>query len=305
VDTYYIGIDGGGSKTLAIIVDAQGNECGRGQAGSSNHTGVGLERAVSNIYHAVKQASLTLQEQANPSVHFHKAWLGLAGVDRPEDYTMLMAHLAPLADSVHLTNDAELLLSALENTVGIALIAGTGSIALGRNAQGQTARAGGWGHILGDEGSGYDIGLQCLKAVAHAADGRGQQTLLREQVLEEWQLTNADGIIGQVYTNPDKAKIARLSALVFHAVRQGDAVASAIIQRAASELAAHVKTVSAKLNYAPEQGIALALGGGLLLGEADYQRQVLEHVRQQQAVEIVVPVEQPALSAARAIIRLS
>src|SRR5450631_2208321 len=112
-DAYYVGIDGGGSKTLAVIVDAQGKERGRGQAGSSNYKAVGLELAVSNIYSAVKQASLELNEQTHPALHFRKAWLGLAGADRPDDYLLLMTQLASLAREVRITNDAELLLSAL------------------------------------------------------------------------------------------------------------------------------------------------------------------------------------------------
>ncbi len=156
---YYLGVDGGGSKTLAVIVDEQGRECGRGLAGSANYVAVGLELAIQNIYSAVMRAT----HEVADALPLCKAWLGLAGVDRPSDSALLVSHLHTLASSVQITNDADLALSALPGVAGIVLIVGTGSIALGRNEEGSVTRVGGWGHILGDEGSGYDIGRQGLR----------------------------------------------------------------------------------------------------------------------------------------------
>ncbi len=302
---YYLGIDGGGSKTLAVVVDEQGRECGRGLAGSSNYAAIGLEMAMSNIQRALEQATATLAIPTSTQAEqicFRRAWLGMAGMDRPDDDALLWPRLRGLAQFVHITNDADLLLSAFEDTVGIALIAGTGSIALGRNAQGPRARAGGWGHLLGDEGSGYDLGLQALKAVTRAVDGRGPATLLLDLIMSWWQLQSAHDIIGQVYPQEDKAKIARLTPLVFEAADAGDACAIDIIQRSARELADLVGAVGGRLFPDATQKIALALGGGLLLHQQNYQEQVLAAVRQQQALGTVVAVEQPALSAARAMI---
>src|SRR5258707_539223 len=131
---YYAGVDGGGSKTLAVLVDAQGHERGHGMAGSANHTSVGLEQAVAHICASFEEATRT----ADCHLPLHAAWLGIAGIDRPADYAMLFPHIRDLAAAVHLTNDAELPLSALDGTVGVALIAGTGSIALGRDQHGTT-----------------------------------------------------------------------------------------------------------------------------------------------------------------------
>ena len=134
---YALGVDGGGSKTLAVVVDASGNECGRGIAGSSNYAAVGISQAMyairSALEEAVQMASCTLPLQA--------AWLGLAGIDRSGDYGILFPHLQCIAKIVHLTNDAELVLSGLPGGVGIALIAGTGSIALGRHRPGRGSAA--------------------------------------------------------------------------------------------------------------------------------------------------------------------
>lgn len=295
---YYLGIDGGGSKTLAIIVDAQGNEIGRGQAGSSNHTGVGLTRATENIHAAVAQARRSLDEQAP----IHKAWLGISGIDRQADQQMLEERVRSLAEIVYVTNDAELALSALPGTVGVVLIAGTGSISLGRNPQGQTTRSGGWGHILGDEGSGYALGHQALRAAVRAADGRGPQTLLLESIIQMWQLQQADDIIGEVYGNDDKAKIARLSSCVFEAEQQGDSVAHEIVQHNLDELVLVVRAVGKKLGFSEKNALPLALSGGLLLNEAHFQTRFLEQLRQQQSIDPIVHVDQPALSAARSVI---
>ncbi len=292
---YYLGIDGGGSKTLAILVDGEGQERGRGIAGSSNYAAVGLEPALTSIHSAVEQATQTLGP-----ISIQSAWLGLAGLDRPADHTTLFPHLRSLATTVRLSNDAELLLSALDNAVGVAIIAGTGSIALGRDARDVKARAGGWGHVMGDEGSGYELGRRALQVAARAADGRGEPTLLLDLILQHWQLEQADAMIGVVYPDDDKAKIARLSNCVFQAARQGDAIANALIEEAAAELALAALTVSKALDLPTE--LPLALGGGLLLHEADLRERLLQHIHHQHATGQVVIVEHPALSAARAMI---
>jgi N-acetylglucosamine kinase-like BadF-type ATPase len=293
-----LGIDGGGSKTLAILVDGDGQERGRGIAGSSNYAAVGLEPALASIHSAVELAT-----QATGPISIQRAWLGLAGLDRPEDHTSLFPHLRSLATTVRLSNDAELLLSALDNAVGVAIIAGTGSIALGRDAHDTRARAGGWGHVMGDEGSGYELGRRALQAAARAADGRGEPTLLLDLILQHWQLEQADAMIGVVYPDDDKAKIARLSSCVFQAASQGDAIAQSLIEEAAAELALAALTVSKALDLPTE--LPLALGGGLLLHEPDLRERLLQHIQRQRATGQVVIVEHPALSAARAMIHLT
>lgn len=296
---YFLGVDGGGSKTIAILVDEQGRERGRGLAGSSNYSSVGLEQALFHLRRSVEEAAAS----AGSSLPVRAAWFGLAGMDRQDDHETLYPHLKPFAQQVQLMNDAELLLGALEDAVGVALIAGTGSIALGRDASGATARAGGWGYVLGDEGSGYDFGRQALQAATRAADGRGQPTLLLDLILQQWDLRHATDLIGQVYPFPDTIRIARLSSLVFAASRQGDQPASEIIQRAADELARAVLVIGEKLTF-PDARIPLALGGGILLHEAVLRDAVLKRISQQHNLGQVELVEHPALSAARAAIRL-
>ncbi|SRR5579875_269603 len=292
---YFLGVDGGGSKTLAVLVDAAGREHGRGLAGGANAQAIGIEAAVAQIRLAVAAATSASGCQAP----FAAAWFGLAGIDTSRDHSLLLPHLCVLANVVHLTNDAELTLGALPGCVGVALIAGTGSIALGRNASGAQARAGGWGHLVGDEGSGYDLGRHALQAALRAADGRGPATQLLDSILATWELRNPEDLISRVYPSGDKSEIARISRLVFAAAQHGDPVARRIVRRGAAELALAALTVSKALGF--DAGVlSLALGGGVLLHETDLRDEVVQLIRRKQAVESVVLVEEPAVSAARA-----
>ncbi len=295
----FLGVDGGATKTLAVIVDATGRETGRGIAGSGNQAAVGLERAVASIRGAVAAA-----QQAGCDGMLRAAWIGLAGVDRPGDRDRLLPHLSALANVIRLTNDAELALTGLDGAVGVAVIAGTGSIAVGRDATGKMARSGGWGHIIGDEGSGYELGRLALKAAARASDGRGPQTALLPAIMAEWRLPRPDAMIDRVYPEGDKGEIARLSALVFAAARDGDAVARRIVREAATELALAALAVGEMLAF-PGGALPIALAGGMLIHEADFRATVLRRLRRRRPVGQVALVAEPALSAARAAIHLA
>jgi N-acetylglucosamine kinase-like BadF-type ATPase len=295
LNSFALGIDGGGSKTRAVVVDAQGNECGRGLADSSNYNTVGVERAIEHIRAAVEEAVM----RAGCSLPVKVAWLGLAGIDRPADHDRLLPHLRFIAESVRLTNDAELVLGALEEKAGVAVIAGTGSIVWGQDGRGRVERTGGWGHVFGDEGSGYDLGRRALQAAAKAADGRGPETSLLKLILHHWNLASPDEMIGKVYGDNDTAAIAGLSSLVFQAANEGDRTAYKIMQEAVRELVHAIVTVAGRLDL-QEKALSLALGGGLLLNEARFRSLMLRSIDKHLAIEQVVFVEQPALSAARA-----
>ncbi len=293
---WYLGVDGGGTKTTAVLVDERGVERGRGTAGSGNQTAVGRDRVLANIAAAVGGAAAN----AGTAPSFAAAWVGLSGVDLPVDTERFAAALAGLAPVVRATNDAELPLSVLPGAVGVALVAGTGSIACGTNADGLQARAGGWGWRLGDEGSGYGIGCAALVAVARAADERGAPTALREQILSAWHLTQPADLIGIVYGGKTNADIAALSALVFDVARAGDTVAQRIVDDGARELACAVVAVAHSLRW--QGALSLAFTGGLLLHEAAYRDAVITHVRQTYPVSAVKLVDDPALSAARSLV---
>jgi N-acetylglucosamine kinase-like BadF-type ATPase len=238
--------------------------------------------------------------QADCAPPFARAWLGLAGIDRPEDALLFRAQLAPLAAELRLTNDAELVLGGLRELPGVALIAGTGSIALGVDRAGRVVRVGGWGHLIGDEGSGYDIGRRALQAALRMADGRDPRGLLLDRVLAHFGAAGHEDLIERVYTQPAKSAIAALAPGVLLAARAGDPQARAIVGAAANELA-HAATTAVRLLPAAERPPALALSGGLLVADAWYRQAVLRRVRRRMVIGTVSVIAEPALAAAQAL----
>jgi N-acetylglucosamine kinase-like BadF-type ATPase len=160
-------------------------------------------------------------------------------------------------------NDSELILAAgTPEGWGVALVAGTGSVCLGRTREGRTVRVGGWGPILGDEGSGYQMALSALHRATQTADGRAEATALLEAVLRHWSLREAGALIRHVHADAmTPSEIAGLATVVVDLAARNDADARGIVEDAASQLARHVQTVVRKLGATKPP---LALAGGLL-----------------------------------------
>ena len=188
-------------------------------------------------------------------------------MDRPEDRALFEGWAAGRFGGVPtiIANDGELVLAAgTPDGWGVGVISGTGSIVLGRHPAGEMARAGGWGHILGDEGSGYAIGIAALRAVMCAFDGRGPQTALTAPVLAHWELPSPTALVGRVYREDvGPADIAGLARLVDAAAAGGDAVARTILAGAGRDLAITVEAVVRRLALPAPTPCALA--GGVLV----------------------------------------
>jgi N-acetylglucosamine kinase-like BadF-type ATPase len=290
----FLAVDGGGSKTQAVVVDSCGAVCGRGTAGSSNLRAIGIEPTVRHLRAAIEAA---LPSSARRDVH--AAWFGLAGIHGADGANLLAPHLLSVAREVSITNDAEFALAGLDNGPGAALIAGTGSIALGRDTSGQIIQVGGWGHLLGDEGSAYDIGRRAALAAVRAADGRGPSTALLPLILERWGLTEPRSMIDHVYLTQEKAPIASLAPAVLDAARHGDHMARAIRRQACDELA---QAAIAAINSLDVAGpVPFILGGGLLIHERDLRAAVVARIRRRRALGRLTLVKEPALWAARSL----
>jgi N-acetylglucosamine kinase-like BadF-type ATPase len=304
-----LGIDGGGTHTVALLAQVGGaaeqtalpwTVLGRSAAGPSNLQAVGANRALQALDEAVGQAFAAAGRARGPVA---VACFGLAGGDRAADQALIQewAHRVHLARRVHVTNDAAPLLAAgTPHGWGVALIAGTGSIAYGRNAEGVTARAGGWGYLLGDEGSGYTLALAGLQAVVRAADGRGTATILSDRLLEHLGLSKPQELVPAVYgTGRDRAALAALAPLILAAAEEDDTLAKQLVAQAAAELAALVAAVVRRLGLAP-QGLPLALAGGLLLRSASYRESMLRALASiGLGVEPATLVHEPAQGALR------
>ncbi len=296
---HLLGIDGGGSKTVALLADVDGRVLGRGTAGCANYQAVGAAAACAALDQAIAAAFAAARLAPEP---VRVLVVGLAGVDRADDRTVFegwAAERRPAAQTL-LVNDALIVLAAgTPAGWGLALICGTGSIAYGRSEAGQLARAGGWGYLLGDEGSGYAIGLAGLRAVARASDGRGPQTHLTQLILDHWQLALPYDLVRRVYRETrTHAEIAALAVLVDKAAGAGDLVAKAILADAGRELALAAWSVARRLalpNPAP-----CALAGGLLVHSARLVEALHGQARQLGlALAPVAQVREPAEGAIR------
>jgi N-acetylmuramic acid 6-phosphate etherase len=270
----FLGVDGGGTQTTALLADENGTVIGRGRAGPSNLSAVGTDKALAALDTAIDAAFAAARLSRQRVI---AACLGVAGAARPEEQAILRAwtNRVQLAETLELTTDAALLLAAgTPENWGVALIAGTGSMALGRTRDGRSARAGGWGYLFGDEGSGYRLVLAALEAVARAADGRGPETGLTQAFLGRLQLRQPQELVSAIYRGGwDRTALADLAPLVFAQADAGDAVAGRICDKAAGQIAALVAAVTRQLGM---QGkVPLALAGGCLLASATYQQQVL------------------------------
>lgn len=275
-----IGIDGGASHTAAILADARtGAALGRGEAGPSNIQAVGVTAALRELNTAVAGAFRTAKVARGPVA---AAALGLAGVDKSEGLDVIRgwADLVQLADKVTIANDATLLFAAgTPDGWGLAVIAGTGSIVLAQDPDGRDARAGGWGYLLGDEGSAFRVGLLALRATCRAADGVGEPTALLPALLQKLGSADARDFIPAVYRGTwDKAFIAGLAPLVLSVSATGDATASAIVEQEARELARTAAGAIAN-GKLPRDGVPVALAGGLVLESAPYRERFLHELR--------------------------
>lgn len=251
---FLAGIDGGGTKTKVVCVTPQGQELETKFFGPFNLNSIGAQR--------FQELLEELGAYLNSLGHCVALAIGSAGISNQDMVCMVATAMADHGiTNWKLVGDQEIALyGALDGQPGISLIAGTGSICFGRSADGAIARSGGWGHLIGDEGSGYALGRDGLVAVAQAWDGYGPQTRLTELLAEQQNLTTQQEIISYIYGG-DKSRIAALSRLVEQAASEGDTVALGIIRENARKLSRLVAAVAKQLNLGNTQ---VAMLGGML-----------------------------------------
>lgn len=243
---HVLGIDAGGTKTRALLADETGKTVASATAGGANLRTHG-ELAVEKVLHSViEQVEIAAGARAEALA------LGIAGADRPEDHAMLRAILSRIGfrSKVVVSNDARVaFVAGSARGVGLAVVCGTGSIAWGRNAAGEIARAGGWGWHLADEGSGFWIGEQAMRAAMRAYDGRGASTSLLTALSEHFGLAATEGLIRAIYDREyPRHEVARFSVRVAEAAAAGDGVARGILDAAAAELVLAARTVVDRLD---------------------------------------------------------
>ncbi|HEV8536794.1 MAG TPA: BadF/BadG/BcrA/BcrD ATPase family protein [Candidatus Limnocylindria bacterium] len=293
-----VGIDAGGSKTRAFAVDRDGAVIGRGAGGGANL--LSSPDPAGSIGAALAESLGGARPEA--------VVLSCSGGDRPADRekgrTILRQLVGPEV-RLEVTHDAIAALYA-GNPVGcgVVLIAGTGSIAFGRNDEGEELRAGGWGHLIGDEGSGVWLGLEGLRAAAHHTDGRGAPTAITAHLLRELHVQSFMDVIPQVYGRPHPAP-AIIGAVwaVGRAAAEMDAIAVSIVQRGAHALARATSTVASGLRLTDGP---IYLAGGAFESVPSLERAVRSELLAMLPRATVEPVrEEPAMGAARLAMRLA
>src|SRR5207245_11814073 len=216
-----VGIDAGASKTRAFAVDRDGSVVGRGAGGGAN---------LLSSPDPAGSIGAALAESLGGGSTAVAIVLSCAGGDRPADRERgraILAQLAGPATRVDVTGDAIAALYAGNPAgCGVVLISGTGSIAFGRNEEGEERRAGGWGHLIGDEGSAVWIGLEGLRAAAHHTDGRGAATAITEHVIRELGVDTFMDTLALLYGKPHPAPAVLAGArAVARASSENDAIA--------------------------------------------------------------------------------
>jgi N-acetylglucosamine kinase len=258
---YVVGIDAGGTKTVGLLADETGRVLAEAR-GSGANLQTGGELEVEKVFDGVLEA--LGRDHAISAV-----CLGIAGVDRPQDEQVIKGILRRLGhrQSARVVNDAAIALAAgAPDRTGVVVLAGTGSIAYGADRSGKTARAGGYGFLLADEGSGYWFGHQALRAVVRANDGRAPQTELTPLVFEELEVGSVPELVPRVYERGlPKHRIAALAPLVQKAFDHGDAVATDLMAQGARELALIARSVVGQLALGPEP-YPVVLAGGVFKG---------------------------------------
>ena len=258
----FLGVDGGQSSTTALIGDDTGRVLGSGRGGPCNHVGAAEGRAkFVNAISGCLRAACAEAAFDPGAIRFEAACLGFSG--GPADKEPILREMLR-TDRLMVTTDAPIALSgATGGGPGIITIAGTGAISYGRNRQGRAARAGGWGYIFGDEGGGFDLTRQALRAALRQEEGWGPRTALHAKLLEATGSGNANELLHRFYTTEfARPEIASFSRLVDECAREGDEVARLLLENSARELAELTAAVRAQL-FGPGEEVFVAYIGGV------------------------------------------
>jgi glucosamine kinase len=286
---YIVGIDGGGTKTSAVLCALDGNILSEAQGSSTNHHIVGVEKTASTLLDIIQTCCHSVGCDIS---QIGAVVAGLAGAGRAVDQHRILERLTDLArtrnlplDKVSVESDARIALEgAFGGKPGLVVIAGTGSIVFGKDERGKIYRAGGWGRLIGDDGSGYAIGREAFRAVAKMYDGYSKKTKLVKLFDEKFGLGSQDAMIDAVYGK--NYNFASVVPVILEAASKGDPVARKILIHACSDLVEVIDTV-VKNMHKGKKGVhkrPLAFVGSLLIHDNFYSRRI------RSALKRVVPL---------------
>lgn len=292
---YIIGIDSGGTKTVGILTTETGQHLAQVQSGPANYHVVGETQTHAVLKNVIEGLCAKAGVPRTSPVRF---CLGMAGLGRAADQKIIgqICDELGIRENRILTHDAHIaLIGGAEKQEGVIVISGTGAIVYGINADGKDARASGWGYLLGDEGSGYDIAIQGLRAVVRAVDGRDDPTELTNGILTKLELNEPNELIHWVHAATRDA-IAQLAEVVFDTAMTTDSVAERIVDDAADELVRAAGSVIEQLQFDGQFDVVLS-GGNLI-----YQPMFASTLRHRLAeiqpeASVILPKHEPAYGA--------
>ncbi len=312
--TYFLGIDGGGTRTTAWLSDDKGHILARAVVGPTNPLKVGFEaterellRAVREVLRRVRRAGAApglspAGPGGAPKMAFEAVCVGLAGVDRPQVHGRLFRWLRRAIPARHhwLTSDADIALrAAIGKSPGVIVISGTGSIAYGRDDRGRVLRSGGWGVPFDDFGSGYDLGRKAIIAALRDYDGRGPYTQLTQKVCRALKIPDITQVVLKRLTPKD---VAALFPLVLDAARRRDAVALALCDAAGRDLAELAVALLRRMGWL-RRVVPVVYAGGVFRASLRIRRSVTRHLRRQARLARVLLIRHPPVEGALAMAR--
>jgi len=296
---YVAGIDGGATKTVCIVADNDGKVLGRGVSGPSNYHNVSASAVKKALLQSIKRAASNARLGR---LRFKVACFGMAGLDSPYDrkaISKLIREGIKFCEKITVVHDSVIALhGATGGEPGLIVEAGTGSFAAGMNRRGEIKRVGGWGNIIGDEGSAYEIGRQALKAFLRSYDGREMKTLLTEKIIKMLKLRVEEDLMQRVYAERMSiSEIAAVAPLVAEATNEGDAVAKRILAEAGRELASYAIAIAKALEMENED-VEICMTGGVFKAGIHVLKPFEEEIKKiMPKARLVSPKFEPAMGA--------
>ncbi len=296
---YVIGIDGGATKTTAVLADLNRNIIAEKSSGPANFLIIGTDKVAKTISDLI----LDLCNEAEVNIQNIEAiCMGLTGAGRDEDAQKIKNAVMDYWNRTYsselkkliVTSDARVALEgAFSGRPGIILIAGTGSILFGKDRAGNLYRVGGFGRYIGDEGGGYSIGRLGLQAVAKSLDGRGPETKLLSILSQQFGINTAEDLINKVYK--DNLDFASIAPYVIQCAEEGDEPCREILRKEAEELVLHIKAVKDKIKV---RTVYITFIGGLLSVDNYYSKLLRKIILQKvEGVNVILPEHPPAYGA--------
>lgn len=297
---YFLGLDAGGTKTRAVIIDENSKILGEGLGGPANYHNIGLNQVTKNVYRTIEEV---LSKSFLQKDQIFWVTAGIAGCNTPRDHMRLSTsftteNMKIFSGKMTVVSDAVIGLYSGTIPPGIVVVCGTGSNVYGKNAHGEEAMAGNWGHFLGDRGSGYHLAKKMFETVIASYDGTGEQTILIRMLEERLRVTSPIDILDWYNEmKPSIHEISDFAPLVLESAEQGDEVARQLVESNLSELGRALKAVVKKLKTEDDFNRVVIVGG---LFESKYFSALFEgHVTALlKRVRIVKPLVSAAVGAA-------